>query len=205
MDRWEILAFGRYRLEVAARRLLCGEAVVPVTARVFDLLVALVRNSDRVVSKAELMQVVWSDAVVEDHNLKQSISVLRKVLGDSAREPRYIATIPARGYRFVAAVEEVGRSPLPMPTVEPLKRTKARASAVAAVLAATILLGAGHPSPLPGRSRGAAVRATHANDCGCENGSLSARSHVHRTRDHAVRPGGDAGQSDRHARGSASH
>ena len=75
--------------------------------RVFDTLVALVAERGNLVEKDRLMQTVWPDAVVEENNLSQAISLLRKVLRDGEDGFRYIETVPKRGYRFVAPVREV--------------------------------------------------------------------------------------------------
>ena len=71
-----------------------------------EILLVLIQRQGEVVSKDELMQAVWGDAFVEESNLSQSIFVLRKALGERASENRYIATIPGRGYTFVASVKE---------------------------------------------------------------------------------------------------
>ena len=97
--------FGPYRLEIARRRLMRDGEVVPVSSRVFETLLVLVQNHQRVMVKDELMQAVWPDSFVEEVNLAQNISALRKALGEAPGENRYIATIPGRGYRFVADVE----------------------------------------------------------------------------------------------------
>lgn len=73
------------------------------TPKVFDTLLALIENSSHVLTKKELMQKVWPDSYVEENNLAQNISVLRKALGES-----FIQTIPKRGYRFVADVRMSG-------------------------------------------------------------------------------------------------
>ena len=96
--------FDRFRLETSSRRLLCDQAPVAVTVKAFDILAALVENAGRVVDKDELMRRVWPDAIVEEANLSQQIFLLRKALGESPKDHRYIATVPRRGYRFVADV-----------------------------------------------------------------------------------------------------
>jgi DNA-binding winged helix-turn-helix (wHTH) protein/Tol biopolymer transport system component len=99
--------FGPFRLEPARRRLLRGGETVALTGRAFDLLVTLVELRDRVVSKDELMSLVWADAIVEEANLSQHIFLLRKLLGDRPEAHDYIATVARRGYRFVAPVAAV--------------------------------------------------------------------------------------------------
>jgi DNA-binding winged helix-turn-helix (wHTH) protein/TolB-like protein/thioredoxin-like negative regulator of GroEL len=106
-DRKDLLEFGPFRLDAAERQLLRGETPVPLTAKAFDVLLLLVENADRTVSKEEFMETVWSGTVVEESNLTDNVSTLRQTLGDDAREPRYIRTVPRRGYRFVAPVSVV--------------------------------------------------------------------------------------------------
>jgi TolB-like protein/DNA-binding winged helix-turn-helix (wHTH) protein/Flp pilus assembly protein TadD len=89
------------------RRLLRDGAPVPLTPKAFDTLLALVRQRGRTVEKDDLMKKVWPGAVVEENNLNQNITALRKSLGDSRHDSRYIATIPGLGYRFVADVSEI--------------------------------------------------------------------------------------------------
>ena len=103
----DLFEFGPFRLEAARRRLLRGEEVLPVTSKAFETLLVLVRNHDRVVTKDELMQAVWPDTIVEEVNLAQNISALRKLMGEAPGDNRYIATVPGRGYQFVGDVQAV--------------------------------------------------------------------------------------------------
>ena len=104
-------AFGTFRLDVAARALWRnGFDAVPLPSRAFDSLVYLVEHRDRLVSKNELIDAVWSDVVVTDDSLIHAISVMRRALGDDPNEPRYVQTVPRRGYRFVAPVERAARA-----------------------------------------------------------------------------------------------
>lgn len=96
------LRFGHHVLVPLTRSLEIAGQAVPLGARAFDVLVALVERRERVVTKAELLDAVWPDTVVEENNLQVQISTLRKVLGAGA-----IATIPGRGYRFVVPVQEM--------------------------------------------------------------------------------------------------
>jgi pimeloyl-ACP methyl ester carboxylesterase/DNA-binding winged helix-turn-helix (wHTH) protein len=108
-----VYAFGVFRLD-ADERVLCGErGSVPLTPKAFDTLLALVEQSGHVLGKEELMRRVWPDSFVEENNLAQNISALRKALGEEAGGQKYIETVPKRGYRFVAEVsggEGVGLS-----------------------------------------------------------------------------------------------
>ena len=99
--------FESYRLDTQTRELRDGEgAVVALTAKAFDTLCFLIENRQRVVGKEELLAAVWPGRVVEDNNLTQAIATLRRALGTDASDHRYIVTVPGRGYRFVAEVEE---------------------------------------------------------------------------------------------------
>lgn len=98
--------FDAFRVEVEERRLLRKGKAIAVTAKAFDILLTLVENSGATVSKNDLLQAVWHDTFVEEGNLNHHISTLRRVLGDSLKEQRYIKTIPKCGYRFTAKVRE---------------------------------------------------------------------------------------------------
>ena len=100
-----IFEFGDFRVEAHTRRLLHKGDSIPLTPKVFDTLLYLVENRGKVVEKDDLMHAVWPDTVVEENNLNQNISTLRRVLGESRGENRFIATIPGKGYRFIAPVE----------------------------------------------------------------------------------------------------
>jgi len=94
--------FGRFRLKVAERVLLREGELVPLTPKVFDILVTLVEHGGQVVAKDDLMKRVWPNTFVEEGNLTQNISLLRKALGESPAGVQFIETVPRRGYRFVA-------------------------------------------------------------------------------------------------------
>jgi len=98
--------FGPFLLDASRRRLLRGGEVVPLTPKAFDTLLALVEQSGRVVEKDDLMERVWPGVAVEENNLTQNVSALRKALGERREEPQYIATVPGLGYRFIASVSE---------------------------------------------------------------------------------------------------
>jgi DNA-binding winged helix-turn-helix (wHTH) protein/TolB-like protein/Flp pilus assembly protein TadD len=101
-----IYEFGPFRLDVRERQLLRTGRVVPLTPKVFDTLLVLVENSGHLLSKDEVMKIVWPDATVEEANLTKNISTLRKALGQTPEGNQYIETIPWHGYRFVANVRE---------------------------------------------------------------------------------------------------
>jgi DNA-binding winged helix-turn-helix (wHTH) protein/tetratricopeptide (TPR) repeat protein len=101
-----ICEFGPFRLDGAERTLLREGVPVALTDKVFDLLALLVQNRGHALTKTELMQRLWPDTVVEENNLTVNISTLRKALGETAGERRYIETLSRRGYRFVAELRE---------------------------------------------------------------------------------------------------
>jgi len=81
---------------------------VALTAKLFDTLLYLIEHRGRLVEKQALLEAVWPNVIVEEANLAQTISMLRRALGEDSRVHEYIATIPGRGYQFVAAVEIAG-------------------------------------------------------------------------------------------------
>jgi Tol biopolymer transport system component/DNA-binding winged helix-turn-helix (wHTH) protein len=99
--------FGPFRLSPEEPLLLRDGEPVSLPLKAYGVLGVLVRNSGYVVTKDELMDEVWPDQAVEESNLTQNISVLRRALGESPKRPSYIETIPRRGYRFCASVREV--------------------------------------------------------------------------------------------------
>jgi DNA-binding winged helix-turn-helix (wHTH) protein len=99
--------FGNFRIDVAERTLTGSEGIIALTPKAFDTLLLLVENSGRVLGKQELMEKVWPESYVEENNLAQNISALRKALGrDGGDGAKYIETVPKRGYRFRAEVRE---------------------------------------------------------------------------------------------------
>src|SRR5205809_7390915 len=101
-----IYEFGAFQLDTAERllRRLDGMAV-PLTPRVFKTLLYMVEHHDTVLDKERLMEAVWPDSIVEENNLTQNISTLRRVFGETPGSHHYIVTVPGRGYRFVANVK----------------------------------------------------------------------------------------------------
>ena len=108
MDRIakHIYEFGPFHLIPEEQQLLRENHLVPITPKSFDLLVALVENSGRLIEKEALMQRIWPDSFVEEANLSVKMSELRRALGENPHEIQYIQTVPRRGYRFVAEVKE---------------------------------------------------------------------------------------------------
>ena len=95
--------FGPFRLDATDHQLLRQGVPLSLKPKALDTLLVLVRNSGRTLEKDELMKAVWHDTIVEENNLTQHVSALRKVLG---QDSRLIQTIPRRGYRFIAEVSE---------------------------------------------------------------------------------------------------
>src|SRR5215218_2221174 len=121
--------FGPFRLDPVKRRLLRDGETLRLTPKAFDLLLVLVEESGRTVGKDELFEKVWAGTVVEENNLNQNITALRKSLGDSRQESQYIATIPGVGYRFVAEVRKTVDG-FPESREEDAKEVRARPSRV---------------------------------------------------------------------------
>jgi len=99
--------FDDFRIDAVKRRLLRMDEFVHLPPKVFDTLLMLIQHHGRVLDKDELMEAIWSDTIVEENNLTQNISAIRKALGENRGEHRYVVTVPGRGYRFVADVREV--------------------------------------------------------------------------------------------------
>jgi TolB-like protein len=98
--------FEDYALDANRRELFRGTRQVPVEPQVFDLLLYLIRNCDRVVCKDDILASVWQGRIVSESALSTRINAARSVLGDSGEEQRLIKTLPRKGLRFVAAVRE---------------------------------------------------------------------------------------------------
>jgi DNA-binding winged helix-turn-helix (wHTH) protein/tetratricopeptide (TPR) repeat protein len=99
--------FDPFRVDVVRGVLLRQGEPVTLTAKTFDLLLVLIRHRHETVLKDDILKEVWPGTFVEESNLTQHISMLRKALGEAPQERRFIATVPARGYRFVAEVREI--------------------------------------------------------------------------------------------------
>ena len=119
--------FGRFRLNAEERVLLRDRDLVPLTPKVFDILLALVERGGHVVEKDDLMKRVWPDTYVEEGNLTQNVSLLRKALGENPASPQFIETVARRGYRFVAEVKagNDGLVPQGLQVLEPAEDQRA--------------------------------------------------------------------------------
>lgn len=118
----EILAFGPFRADAFVRTL-AHEAQGPIalTPKQFDTLLMLLRHPGEVLDKERLLAEVWAGSVVEENNLSQAISALRKALGDDGETHRYILTVPRKGYRFVAEVRLAEAVRLAEPPAAPVQ------------------------------------------------------------------------------------
>lgn len=106
MQKGRIYSFDDFRLEVEERRLFRNGMPVVLSAKAFDLLLALIEGRGRLIGKDQLFASVWQDQIVEESNLTVHISQIRKALGENRSEPRYIETVPGFGYRFIGDVRE---------------------------------------------------------------------------------------------------
>ena len=98
--------FGPFRVDSRERAVRRDGKLLLLTPKVFDILLVLIQNPGRILTKDEMMQQVWPDTTVEESNLARNVSTLRKALGEGPGQPQYIETIPWRGYRFVAELRE---------------------------------------------------------------------------------------------------
>ncbi len=106
-SRKRFLEFEQFSIDVEERQLLRRGRPMQLTPKVFDLLLMLAENSGRTLDKDELLDKIWADSFVEEGSLNRNVSTLRKALGEDGHDPRYIKTVPKRGYRFDPPVREV--------------------------------------------------------------------------------------------------
>src|SRR5712675_2152578 len=103
-----LYCFGPYVLDPRRRTLHCDQSPIPLTPKAFDVLFFLAQNPNRLVTKDELLKAVWGDAFVEEGNLTQYISHLRKALAENSEDSRLIVTISRKGYQFTGNVTVAG-------------------------------------------------------------------------------------------------
>src|ERR1035441_9958599 len=132
--RPKIRRFGPFEVDLEQRLLFRAGDSVPLTPKAFDTLAVLVERQGNVVDKAELLKLVWPDTFVEENNLTQNISALRKAFGDES----YIETIPRRGYRLLAEVADVPAAETGQVGREMVARPKFRSVWLWADLAITV-------------------------------------------------------------------
>ncbi len=108
----QLYEFGPFRVDAEKELLLRGGESVPLTPKTFQTLLVLMRHSKEVVTKDDLMRMLWPDTFVEEANLSRNIFLLRKALGETPQDHQYIVTVPGRGYRFAEDVQLVRDSDL---------------------------------------------------------------------------------------------
>src|SRR5215213_391019 len=141
--------FDEFRVDPARRLLSRNGDLISLTPKVFELLLVFIENPGAILEKVRLMELLWSDSFVEESNIVQNVAVLRRALGETSKENRFIVTVPGRGYRFVAevrstnrsSVEKPGRSTnqtsrLPMPSGKVLTLVRPAGTGTAVALAA---------------------------------------------------------------------
>jgi len=106
-----IYQFGPFTLDIGQRLLMRDGEILQLTHKAFDTLALLVLNNGRILQKEEMMKSIWPDSFVEEATLAQNVFILRKVLGETPLDARYIETVPKYGYRFVAEVKEIHPKP----------------------------------------------------------------------------------------------
>ena len=114
-----IYEFGPFVLDTPQHLLLREGQPVAIGPKTYDTLLFFLKHKGRMVTKQELMESLWPESYVEESNLTQQISTLRRALGESAGEPKYIVTISGRGYRFATEVKEVTK-PVPSTNAVPI-------------------------------------------------------------------------------------
>jgi DNA-binding winged helix-turn-helix (wHTH) protein/tetratricopeptide (TPR) repeat protein len=141
-----VFEFGPFRLNPSERLLLREKAPVQLPPKAFDALLVMVENRGRLLEKDELLRKVWPDAFVEESNLAQHISILRKALRDGEEGVQFIETVPRYGYRFVAEVRELSSFgadadvlPGQTPSQQPSKRTESGRSEAASSSTAAVV------------------------------------------------------------------
>jgi len=131
-----VYRFAGFTLEPAERRLSEAGKPIALTPKVFDTLVLLVERAGHVVSKDELMRLLWPRGFVDESNLTKHIWLIRRALGDGEHESRFIETVPKAGYRFVAPVTTAPVPQLPAVPASPAIATAAQPQAAALPAAA---------------------------------------------------------------------
>jgi eukaryotic-like serine/threonine-protein kinase len=132
--------FGRFALDSRKRTLSKADSPVSLTPKAFDVLLFLAQNPNRLVTKEELLQAVWGDTFVEEGNLTQYISHLRKALGDNAENARLIVTIARKGYQFTGDVAAAETADTPKQVAVQVSTPRARRHLLAWMAAATLVL-----------------------------------------------------------------
>ena len=147
-----IYVFEGFQLDVGRRKLSGPDGRVEVPSRAFDVLLYMVAHPGELLDKARLLRAVWPNTVVEESNLSQCIFALRRAFGDTATEPRFIATVPGRGYQFVAEVRESAPETAPPAAARPDSRRMVYAGAAATLLIALLVAFRFWPAAAPSQT-----------------------------------------------------
>ena len=133
-----LIRFGTFELDLQSGELRKSGLKLKLTGQPFQVLAILLEQPGAVVTREELQKRLWPDTFVDvDHNLNTAINKIREVLGDSSESPRFVETLPRRGYRFIAPIEDVEPAPPPAPP-------RGRSLRVPILIGASVLLaGAG--------------------------------------------------------------
>src|SRR6202789_1474592 len=119
-QKGHIFRFGEFEVREGEFCLIRGDETIPVEPKAFRVLLYLLRNPHRLVTKDELLDAVWQETSVSENSLTRAVALLRRLLGDDTREPRYIATVPTVGYRLQCKVDvsggETNEAPAPVAT-----------------------------------------------------------------------------------------
>src|SRR5216683_2016056 len=132
--------FGPFEIDPQRRTLSCNVLTVPLTPKAFDVLLFLAQNPNRLITKEELLQAVWGDTFVEEGNLKQYISHLRKALADNSENAQLIVTIARKGYQFTGDVAVAEAADAPKQVAVQVPAPPARRHLLAWMAAATLVL-----------------------------------------------------------------
>src|SRR5437868_7967951 len=120
-----LVRFGAFEVDLRAGELRKDGAKLKLTGQPFQVLTILLEQPGEVVTREELQKRLWPDTFVDvDHNLNTAINKIREVLGDSAETPRFVETLPRRGYRFIGELERPVE-PVVGPAVEPVMASMA--------------------------------------------------------------------------------
>src|SRR5690348_12843158 len=114
LDNKLLYEFGTFRLDAQERQLTRQGKPVHLAPQQFDLLLLLVQSPGKLLSEEDLLQRLWPDTFVEESNLAQHASMLRKALQDGEEGTRYVETVARRGYRFTTEVRLLSHSPEPL-------------------------------------------------------------------------------------------
>src|SRR5215203_4641126 len=118
MGQFSVFRFGDFVLDGSQRRLLRSGEDVSLPPKTFELLLHLLQNRGRVLTKDELLEAVWPDVNVVENTLAQRIREIREALGEAADRARYIKTVPRVGYQFIAALDDEPRNATAPPLID---------------------------------------------------------------------------------------